>query len=115
MSHHDSIPEVPANGPAAFGGGSPFLAFAGILFVILILVFGALLLGHTSSPTEEEDASRAAVRLKNLSDLQASDVAVLNGSHGGNVPIDKAMELIIPLLNAKSASVTTEPSSQKQP
>jgi hypothetical protein len=120
MSHHESTSEDPVS-VTAKSGGSIFLTIAGILLVILIVIFGALMLGNSESPTEKEDAARAAVRTKNLAELQAADAVVLNSSEpddgfdGGHIPITKAMELIVPILNAKSAAVTTEPSVQKQP
>ena len=119
MSHHDS----PSQRTLAAGkAGSNFLLAAGVLFLVLLLVIGGLLLGRSDSATEREDADRAAVRTKNLVELQAADTALLT-TYGWNdkakgivhLPIDRAMELVLPALNAASASLTKVSTPQKQP
>jgi uncharacterized protein YpmB len=69
--HNTSIQSKEGNGI------SPFWILAGILFVILVVVLGGMTLSHSSNATEMEDADRAAVRIKNLADLQAADTALL--------------------------------------
>jgi len=102
--------------------GSNFLLAAGVLLLVLLLVVGGLLLGRSDSATEREDADRASVRIKNLVELQAADTALLT-TYGWNdkakgivhLPIDRAMELVLPALNAASASLTKVSTPQKQP
>ena len=108
MSHH----EYPSHKALAAGkAGSRFLVTAAVLFLVLLVVVGGLFLGRSDSGTEAEDAARAAVRTKNLAELQAADTTVLNGFDGGKMPIAKAMEAIVPILNAKTAGAA----KQKQP
>ena len=99
MSHHQ-YPSHTAHEPDQ--GGSRFLLAALVFFLLLLIVVGGALLGRSSSATEEEDASRATVRIKTLAELQAADTAALNGSDADHMPIDKAMQAIIPILNAKT-------------
>jgi hypothetical protein len=115
MSHHESISENQTDQGNESKKVSPIGALAAILLVILLVIIGTLLLGHSESPTEEEDAARAAVRIKNLSELQAADAVVLSGIESGHMPITKAMEMIVPILNAKSAAASTTITVQKQP
>jgi hypothetical protein len=94
--------------------GSYFLLTAGVLFLLLLLIVGGLLLSRSDSGTEREDADRAAVRIKNLAELQAADTALLT-TYGWSdqtkgvihLPITRAMELILPELNAQSASASS--------
>ena len=79
----------------------------GVLILLLAAVIGGLWLNRSSSATETEDADRAAVRTKNLAELQASDSNALT-TYGWNdqakgivhIPITKAMELVLPTLQA---------------
>ncbi len=96
--------------------GSHFLLTAGVLFLLLIAIIGALLINRSNSATDVEDSERAAVRTKNLAELQAADTALLT-TYGWNnqakgivhIPITRAMELVLPSLNATAAK------QQKQP
>ena len=101
MSHRQS--PLLATHKAAQGGSRILLASV-VFILLLLLAVGGMFLGRSGSVTEDEDAARAAVRIKNLAELQASDVAVLNASTAGHIPIEKAMEAIIPILNAKTAA-----------
>lgn len=92
-----------------------FLMLAGILVLLLLVIVGTLALNsHSGSATEAEDADRAAVRVKNLTDLQAADTAQLT-SYGWNdkakgivhIPITNAMQLVLPALNAR-AQISTQ-------
>ena len=119
MSHHDS-PSLRAHDERK--AGSIFLLTAGVLVLILLLVVGGLLLGRSDSPTETEDADRAAVRTTNLSELQAADTAQLT-TYGWNdkargivhIPIDRAMELVLPALNAGATASAKAPQATKKP
>ena len=103
-------------------GFSSLLKVAWILALLLLLVVAALLLGRSDSATETEDAERAAVRSKNLAELQAADTALLN-SYGWNdqakgivhLPIRRAMELVIPSLNARAGAGSGVSTGQQQP
>ena len=105
-SHSLSEPEAKA--------GFPFLAAFGLFLLLILVSVGGLMLGHSGSPTEEEDAARAAVRTKNLADLQATDTAQLT-TYGWSdrakgivhIPIDRAMQLVIPSLNLVPAPTPT--------
>jgi len=96
--------------------GSGFLLIIGAFILLLIAVIGSLFLGSSSSATETEDAERAAVRSKNLADLQASDAEALT-TYGWNnlskgivhIPIEKAMKLVLPSLNAPQPTPTPAP------
>ena len=102
--------------------GSTFLLTAGVLILILLLVVGGLLLGRSDSATETEDADRAAVRTKNLSELQAADTALLT-TYGWNdkdkgivhIPIERAMALVLPALNAGPTASVKAPNAPKKP
>lgn len=74
MSHSDSIhteqlPDKKAKCCPAF------LLLVSVLFLLLLPVAGALLLVPSATATEQEDAARAALRIKNLTELQAADAA----------------------------------------
>ena len=74
MSHPDSIhteqlPEKKAKSRPSF------LLLVSVLFLLLLPVVGALLLVPSTTATEQEDAARAALRIKNLTELQAADAA----------------------------------------
>jgi hypothetical protein len=96
-----------------------------LFFLLLLVVVGGLLLEHSGTATETEDADRSAVRIKNLAELQAADTAQLT-TYGWNdrakgiihIPITRAMELILPSLNAATAAtapVAPAPTNLKQP
>ncbi len=110
MSHHDAT-------HAPSPSDCRFLLTAGVLFLLLLAVVGSMLLTRSGSATETEDAESAALRMKNLAELQAADTALLNsteaddGFDGGHIPISRAMELVIPSLNTKSVGAP----NQKQP
>lgn len=79
----------------------------GVLILLLAAVLGGLWLNRSTSATETEDADRAAVRVKNLAELQAADTNALT-TYGWNdqakgivhIPITKAMELVLPAIQA---------------
>lgn len=81
-----------------------------VLVLLLAAVFAALWINGAPNATEAEDAARSAERTKNLSELQAADNAALT-TYGWNdqakgvvrIPVTKAMELVLPSLNAKEA------------
>ena len=103
MSHdHSPTPESARSSTGIF-------LVVGVLILLLAAVVGALWLNRSESATETEDLARAAVRTKNLSELQAADSNSLT-TYGWNdqakgvvhIPITKAMELILPSLQASS-------------
>jgi flagellar basal body-associated protein FliL len=110
---HDHTPEKPKT-------GSGFLLSIVLLVLLISAVIGGLFVSSSSSATENEDADRATVRLKNLAELQASDTQALT-TYGWNnqakgivhIPITKAMELVLPALNAPVPTPT--PSSAITP
>ena len=74
MSNHDSIhteqlPDKKSKSCPAF------LLLVSVLFLLLFPVVGALLLVPSATATEQEEAARAALRIKNLAELQAADAA----------------------------------------
>jgi len=81
----------------------------GVLILLLAAVIGALWLNSSDSATETEDLARAAVRAKNLAELQAADSNTLT-TYGWNdqakgivhIPITKSMELVLPSLQASA-------------
>ncbi len=87
----------------------------GVLILLLAAVIGGLWLNRSSSATETEDADRAAVRTKNLAELQASDSNALT-TYGWNdqakgivhIPVTKAMELVLPTLQASASKAPKE-------
>jgi glutathione-regulated potassium-efflux system ancillary protein KefC len=86
--------------------------------LLLAAVAGGLWVSHSGSATDREDQERAAVRTKNLADLQAADQTALT-TYGWSdkakgiirIPVTRAMELVMPELNARS---TKGSSSQTQ-
>jgi len=112
MSHHESHSEHSAATTEMPKKGFSFLLLAGVLLLVLLVIVGTVVVTQSGSATENEDAARAAVRTKNLSELQASDAALLN-SYGWvnqakgivHIPISQAMELTVPALNAKPVSM----------
>ena len=112
MSHHHSHHDK----PAASSAGRSILLGAAVLILLLAAVFGALWIGNSHDATQAEDAARSAERLKNLSELQAADQAQLS-TYGWNdrakgivrIPISRAMELVLPSLNAKAAKPGQSP------
>lgn len=84
-----------------------------VLVLLLAAVFAALWINRAPNATEAEDAARSAERTKNLSELQAADNAALT-TYGWNdqakgvvrIPVTKAMQLVLPALNAKGAGAT---------
>ena len=77
---------------------------------MIAAVLGGLWLNRSGSVTETEDANRAAIRAKNLAELQSADTTALT-TYGWNdkakgiihLPITKAMELVLPSLQASAA------------
>lgn len=97
---HPSHTETPR-----FSAG--IMLLIGVLILLLAAVLGGLWLNRSTSATETEDADRAAVRVKNLAELQAADTKALT-TYGWNdqakgivhIPITKAMELVLPAIQA---------------
>ena len=112
MSHHESHSEHSAAATEMPKKGFSFLLLAGVLLLVLLVIVGTVVVTQSGSATENEDAARAAVRTKNLAELQASDAALLN-SYGWvnqakgivHIPISHAMELTVPALNARPVSM----------
>ena len=77
---------------------------------MIAAVLGGLWLNRSGSVTETEDADRAAIRAKNLAELQSSDTTALT-TYGWNdkakgivhIPVRRAMELVLPSLQATAA------------
>jgi len=109
MSHHHPHHHE-AVAPSAGRG-----ILIGVVVVVLLLaaVFAALWINRAPNATEAEDAARSAERAKNLSELQAADNAALT-TYGWNdqakgvvrIPVTKAMQLVLPSLNAKGTAAT---------
>ncbi len=104
MSHnHTPIQEKPRS-------STGILLFIGVLILMIAAVLGGLWLNRSGSVTETEDANRAAIRAKNLAELQSADTTALT-TYGWNdkakgiihLPITKAMELVLPSLQASAA------------
>jgi flagellar basal body-associated protein FliL len=104
MSHnHTPIQEKPRS-------STGILLFIGVLILMIAAVLGGLWLNRSGSVTETEDANRAAIRAKNLAELQSADTTALT-TYGWNdkakgiihLPITKAMELVLPSLQASEA------------
>jgi len=74
MSHHDYQHHqmISEERPAKSSGS---LLLVGLMLALLLPVLGGLLLLPSATATENEDAARAAIRTKNLTDLQAADAA----------------------------------------
>jgi len=89
---------------------SGVLLLIGVLILLLAAVLGGLWLNRSNTATETEDADRASVRTKNLAELQVADSNALT-TYGWNdqakgivhIPITKAMELVLPSLQATAA------------
>ena len=100
--------------------GSRILLGICVLILLLLALIGALWLNGSTSATETEDAERSALRTKNLAELQAADNAALT-TYGWNdqakgvvrIPITKAMELVLPALNARAADTSVKEQSQQ--
>jgi hypothetical protein len=112
MTHHHQTSEEQYQAAPSLGGR---VFFGATLLILLIAgIFGALWLNGSSSATDQEDAARAVVRAKNLAELQAADTAALT-TYGWNdrakgsvhIPVTKAMELVLPSLNAGSSKAST--------
>lgn len=113
---------------AAPSAGRAILLGVAVLVLLLAAVFAALWINRAPNATDAEDAARSAERVKNLSELQAADNAALT-TYGWNdrakgvvrIPVTKAMELVLPSLNAKgnggaaSAKPASATSSPQQP
>ena len=90
--------------------GPGILTILSVLVLLLAAVAGALWVSHSGSATDREDQERAAVRTKNLADLRAADQTALT-TYGWNdkakgivrIPVTRAMELVLPELNARAA------------
>ncbi len=86
------------------------LLFLGVLFLMIAAVLGGLWLNRSASATDSEDADRAVARAKNLAELQSADTTALT-TYGWNdkakgvvhLPITRAMELVLPSLQASEA------------
>jgi len=114
MSHHHNH-----DGQESARRGPGVLLLAGVLILLLAAVIvGFRLVGHPGA-TEAEDAERGAVRLKNLADLRAADSNEVT-TYGWvdrakgivRVPVTRAMELVLPELNAQAngaAAPQTQP------
>lgn len=82
-----------------------------ILILLLAATVAGLRLRTSVSATEAEESQRAAERTKNLAELQAADKTQLT-TYGWNdrskgvvhIPVNKAMELVLPTLNAKASA-----------
>jgi flagellar basal body-associated protein FliL len=94
--------------------GKLILLGIAVLILLLAAAAGSLWINQMSPATETEDAERAALRSKNLAELEAADTTTLT-TYGWNdqakgvvrIPIGKAMELVLPTLNT--------PASKQQP
>ena len=94
---------------------SGVLLLIGVLILLLAAVLGGLWLNRSNTATETEDADRASVRTKNLTELQVADSNALT-TYGWNdqakgivhIPVTKAMELVLPALEASSNNVPKE-------
>lgn len=114
MSHHHNH-----DGQESARRGPGVLLLAGVLILLLAAVIVGFRLVGQSGAMEAEDAERAAVRLKNLADLRVADSNELT-TYGWvdrakgvvRVPVTRAMELVLPEINARSTGV---PSPQTQP
>lgn len=112
--HHHDHAEV-----ARTYRGPGIVTILSVLALLLAAVAGAVWISHSGSATEREDQERSAVRAKNLADLRAADQTALT-TYGWNdksrgivrIPVDRAMELVVPELNARAAKGTP---SQTQP
>jgi hypothetical protein len=107
MTHHHQNHE----GKASSSPVRAVLIGTAVLILLLAATFAGLKLRNPVSATEAEDSQRSAERIKNLADLQAADKAKLT-TYGWNdrakgivhIPVTKAMELVLPTLNAKASA-----------
>lgn len=116
MSHHhpDHDKEI--------GGGARSYGVVTVVAVLILLVavaVAAIRLTGGLNATQEEDAERSAVRLKNLAESKEADAAQLS-TYGWadrakgivRIPVNHAMDLVIPELNArapKTGAATQQP------
>lgn len=117
--HHH---HAPGSGPVA--PRTKILIGLTVLVLLLAAVFAGLWINNTPTATDAEDALRSVERLKNLAELQAADQATLT-TYGWNdrakgivrIPIDRAMELVLPALNggADKAAPAVSRIPQQQP
>jgi hypothetical protein len=98
--------------------GPGILTILSVLVLLLAAVAGGLWVSHSGSATDREDQERATVRTKNLADLRAADQTALTTCGWSDkakgiirIPVTRAMELVMPELNARS---TKGASSQTQ-
>lgn len=84
----------------------PFFVL-GLLMIALFVGVNQWLVGGSTANTEPEEAARNELRIKNLAELRAENEKHLSGyawidrSKGSvQIPIDVAMALVIPQLNA---------------
>jgi len=98
--------------------GPGILTILSVLVLLLAAVAGGLWVSHSGSATDREDQERAAVRTKNLADLRVADQTALTTYVWSDkakgiirIPVTRAMELVMPELNARS---TKGSSSQTQ-
>ena len=100
MTHHHETSQAPS------GKGPGILLGIAVVVLLLAAVIAGLWINRSTNATEAEDATRSVERAKNLSELQAADIATLT-TYGWNdrskgvvrVPITRAMELVLPTLN----------------
>jgi hypothetical protein len=105
---HTSLSETPRL-------STGILLLIGVMILLLAAVLGGLWLNSGTSATETEDDDRAAVRTKNLADLQAADSNALS-SYGWNdqakgivhIPITNAMQLVLPALQTSANKTPQE-------
>ena len=99
--------------------GPGILTILSVLVLLLAAVAGALWVSHSGSATEREDEERSAVRTKNLADLRSADQTALT-TYGWNdkakgivrIPVARAMELVVPELNARGAKGASSQTQQ---
>jgi hypothetical protein len=99
--------------------GPGILTILSVLVLLLAAVAGALWVSHSGSATDREDQERAAVRTKNLADLRAADQTALT-TYGWSdkakgiihIPVTRAIELVMPELNARSTKGTPSQTEQ---
>lgn len=99
--------------------GPGILTIFSVLVLLLAAVAGALWVSHSGSATDREDQERSAVRTQNLADLRAADQTALT-TYGWSdkakgiirIPVTRAMELVMPELNARSTKGASSQSQQ---
>jgi flagellar basal body-associated protein FliL len=117
MTHHHHDHDTAGQKPRRkYGFWTVFL----VLVVLLVAILGAVWVNTSSeSATEREDAERGVERSKNLATLQAADQATLT-TYGWNdkakgvvrIPVDRAMDLVIPEINARSTKAASSANTQ---